>query len=147
MAKSRDLRALVEGFAAQLELAVREHVNREFARRFDDLRTSILKGARRPPLLTGGSARLSARSLRRPGPKAALKPCPVCKVPNKARRFSYLCDKHRSADNLKKFKGAAARTGAEAPAPAAVPAPAAAKASAGTARKAKAPRRAAAAAP
>jgi hypothetical protein len=46
---------------------------------------------------------------------AELKPCPVCGTPNKARRFSYLCENDRTAENLSKFKGAA-RKGAAAPA-------------------------------
>jgi predicted NAD/FAD-dependent oxidoreductase len=34
------------------------------------------------------------------------KPCPVCATPTKARRYSYLCEQHRTAENLAKYKGA-----------------------------------------
>lgn len=103
MARNTDLKALVERFAADIESAVVSRVNAEFGSRFDELRARILEGAASAP---------APRGLRRkPGPragfKAELKPCPVCGTANKARRFSYLCEDHRSGENLKKFKGAA----------------------------------------
>ena len=33
------------------------------------------------------------------------KPCPICKVENTARRYSYLCEAHRTPENLNRYKG------------------------------------------
>ena len=100
MARDPELRALVDRFASQLEEAVTSRVAAEFARRFEELRASVLAGATKAP---------ATRGRRQPGPppgtRAQPKPCPVCGEPNKARRFSYLCEAHRSAESLAKFKG------------------------------------------
>ncbi len=111
MARQLDVKSIVEKFAAEIEAAVAARVNAEFASRFDELRGRILGGASTSAPKAAAS---SAPQKRRPGPragfKAALKPCPVCGTPNKARRFSYLCDEHRTEENKKKFKGGAAVT-------------------------------------
>lgn len=113
MARKTDLGRLVEQFTSDLERAIRSRVNSDFASRFDDLKRSILGGASRAP---AGGVRAKGRPGPRSGYKAELKPCPVCGTPNKARRFSYLCDKHRTDENLRKFKGAAKAGGKAAPA-------------------------------
>jgi hypothetical protein len=112
MAGKSDVRRLVEQFVSDLERAVTDRVNGDFATRFDDLKRSILGGAAREPRPSGRRLRPGPRS----GYKAELKPCPVCGTPNKARRFSYLCDKHRNEENLRKYKGAAKGAPATAPA-------------------------------
>ena len=110
MARNADLRSLIENFVSSLEVVVRERVNNDFAARFDELRERILDGVTSAPRAPGKKTAAKAASKRRgplAGTKAALKPCPVCGTPNKARRYSYLCDEHRTAANQKKFKGAA----------------------------------------
>lgn len=112
--RKSDIRSIVDRFTSELEDAVRQQVNDQFAARFDEFRGSLLGGGRRAPSLTrlvrGGGAG------GRPGREAELKPCPVCGTLSKARRFSYLCPEHRTNENLAKFKGSAARPeGAPAP--------------------------------
>lgn len=128
MPKVKELTKLVEKFAADLEEVVAQRTSAEFASRFDELRRSILGGAAKAPTLR----------LKKPNPRAGipaeLKPCPICGEPNKARRFSYLCENDRTPENLAKFRGATLKRGrgaqpAAAPEAAtkAKPAPAAAK--------------------
>jgi hypothetical protein len=108
------LSQLLKSFSSEIEAAVAARVNEEFAARFDDLRDSVISAVSQGKTVKGrrGRPSLGGLSLRRkPGPKAGtitaeLKPCPVCGEKNKARRYSYLCDKHRSDDNLSKFKSA-----------------------------------------
>lgn len=114
MAKQVDLMSLVKQFATEIEAAVSARVNAEFAARFEDFRSRIIDGAvgvkkSMPSLPAAGVAKKRGPKA---GGKAELKPCPVCGEKNKARRFSYLCEKHRSDENLKKFKGAAKPTAA-----------------------------------
>jgi hypothetical protein len=108
MPKKTDLQSLVAKFAEELEAAVTARVNDEFAARFDDFRSRILGGEKVAPrtvVATGGKAAGKRRGPRA-GSSAPSKPCPVCSEPTKARRYSYLCEKHRSDENLKKFKNA-----------------------------------------
>jgi hypothetical protein len=100
MARETDLKALVNKFAGEIEAAVVARVNAEFAARFDDLRKSIVGGESKRAPRAAAKRSASPRS----GLKAALKPCPICGKPNKARRFSYLCDEHRTNENQAKFK-------------------------------------------
>jgi len=102
MPRAGKLQSMVSSFASELERAVREEATNEFRRRFDELRASILSGAKTAPAL--GGRRAAAGKVARQ--KADLKPCPICGERNKARRFSYLCDKHRTKENRAKFKGA-----------------------------------------
>ena len=103
MAKSSDLQMLVAQFAAQIESLVARRANEAFAAKFDAVKSQLIGG--------GSIAPTKGRVGRPPGSRAsyaaALKPCPVCGTNNKARRFSYLCENHRTAENLAKFKGTA----------------------------------------
>jgi hypothetical protein len=124
------LSRLMKQFSSDIEAAIAARVNDEFAARFDDLRDSVISA-----VAQGGGSKsrrgkqpLGTFALRRkPGPRAGTivaeqKPCPICGEKNKARRFSYLCDAHRSVENLAKFKSArsaavrAARNAAKRPA-------------------------------
>jgi hypothetical protein len=120
MARNNDLTSLVAQFASDIETIVARKAAEAFAERFDAVKAQLLGGA---PVR---AARAAAPALvahvvpaepghRKPGrPKgsksrkaAELKACPVCGKMNKARRFSYLCEDHRNAENLAKFKGTA----------------------------------------
>jgi hypothetical protein len=108
------LALLMKKFSADIESAVSARVNQEFAARFDDLRDSVISAVARGAGAQGRRGRPAGGTFalrRKPGPRAGtivaeLKPCPVCSEKNKARRFSYLCEKHRSTENLAKFKSA-----------------------------------------
>ena len=103
MARSSDLQSLVQEFAAQLEAIVTQRANEAFAAKFDSVKSQLLGGKAAAPT----KGRVGRPRGSRASYAAELKPCPVCGKPNKARRFSYLCEDHRSAENLNKFKGAA----------------------------------------
>ena len=126
MARSTDLKDLVEQFAAALEGVVARRANEAFAAKFDAVKSQILGGGTAAPRAAAPAAapagRVTRKAAGRASYAAALKPCPVCGTPNKARRFSYLCDSHRSPENLSKFKGAAKAGAAKAAAPVAKPA-------------------------
>ena len=108
------LAQLMKKFSVEIEAAVAARVNDEFAARFGDLRDSVISAVAQGAGTKGRRGRPAAGTLslrRKPGPRAGtivaeLKPCPICGEKNKARRFSYLCDKHRSDENLAKFKSA-----------------------------------------
>jgi hypothetical protein len=110
MPRTSDLAALVSSFASQLEAIVTRRANEEFAARFDGLKAQILSGSKTAPVL----------GLRRPGRPvgsksrrpADSKPCPVCGTLTKARRYSYLCEDHRTPENITKFRGSAAKAAA-----------------------------------
>ncbi len=117
------LSLLMKKFSVEIEAAVAARVNDEFAARFGDLRDSVIAAVAQGAGVKGRRGRPAAGTFslrRKPGPRAGtivaeLKPCPVCGEKNKARRFSYLCEKHRSEENRAKFKSnrsatAAART-------------------------------------
>jgi hypothetical protein len=116
MAKTSELQALVEQFATQLEAIVTRRANEAFAAKFDVVKSQILGGT-----AAAAPVKVKGRVGRPPGSRAAYaaaaKPCPICGTPNKGRRFSYLCENHRSAENLAKFKGATRKAGAVAAPP------------------------------
>jgi hypothetical protein len=139
---SNDLKSLVEQFATQLESIVTRRANEAFAAKFDAVKAQLVGGSTPSRTVKVAATAPKGRVGRPAGSRnlgpAAEKPCPVCGKMNKGRRFSYLCEDHRSKENLSKFKGAA-RKGAPAAAPAAkrgpgrprkTPAPAPAAASA-----------------
>ena len=138
MARGNELESLVQQFVSQLQGVISKQVEAEIAGRFDSFRNSIFAGgsvvaARGRPASVPVAAPAGKRRSPLAGREAELKPCPVCGTPNKARRFSYLCEEHRTNENLAKFRGAA-KTGA-------APAPVAAKKTASKAAKApKAPK-------
>ena len=102
-----DLKALVEQFATQLEGIITRRANEAFAAKFDAVKAQMVGGS---ATKSAPAAAPKGRVGRPPGSRAnyaaAEKPCPVCGTMNKGRRFSYLCEDHRSAENLAKFKGA-----------------------------------------
>jgi hypothetical protein len=109
MAQGNDLSGLVQQFVSQIQSHIIEQVEAEIAGKIDAFRASLLGGgsAQARP---GAAVRTDARKFAASKPagfSAELKPCPICHTPNKARRFSYLCEKHRTSDNLAKFKGGA----------------------------------------
>lgn len=107
MARNSDLQQLVQDFAAQLEAIVARRANESFAAKFDSVKAQILGGRVAPAAAAPSAGRVGRPRGSRASYAAELKPCPVCGTPNKARRFSYLCENHRNAENLAKFKGAA----------------------------------------
>lgn len=119
MAKTSDLQALVEQFATQLEAIVTRRANEAFAAKFDVVKSQILGGST-ASASAAAPVKVKGRVGRPPGSRAsyaaAAKPCPVCGTPNKGRRFSYLCESHRTAENLAKFKGASRKAAPAAPA-------------------------------
>jgi hypothetical protein len=127
MARSNDLQSLVQQFVSQLEGVLAKQLESDLASKFDAFRASVLRGGAVAPSAPRSTTVVAAKGTRKRSPlagrEAELKPCPVCGKMTKARRFSYLCEEHRTPENQAKFKGAA-KTGA---APAAKPAAAAAK--------------------
>ena len=97
MARTKDIRDVLSRFTAEIREIVEAQVNEQFASRFDDLKNSILRGARRAPKIGGGGVGS--------GKPAELVPCPVTGEPNKARRFSYLMPDYRTKENLRKYRG------------------------------------------
>jgi len=131
-----DISTVVTAFVSELEQLVESRIKTDFDARFAQFRDGILKGARSAKAaLAQGSSKRGPKA----GFKAELKPCPVCKTPNKARRFSYLCEDHRDKASLAKFKGAAkaASNGKAAKATGKAAAKATGKAAAKGARKAE----------
>lgn len=143
MARGSELQTLVSQFVSQLQQVISRDVQSEISGKFDAFRASVFSGAAptarragpgRPP--KAAVAVVAAKGARRSplaGREAEQKPCPICGKLNKARRFSYLCDDHRTPENREKFKGTA-KTGT-APA-AAAPAPVSAKKTAAAPAKA-----------
>jgi hypothetical protein len=108
---------LAAEFAEKVSEIATRQAHEAFAAKFESVRSQILGGSISAPLLP------AKRKAGRPkGSRASyaaqVKPCPVCGKENKARRYSYLCDEHRTEENLAKFKGGAKALPA-APAPAA----------------------------
>ena len=112
MAKHSDLRQLVETFVSDLEAFAARKAHNALAGRLDALRSTLLTlGTTAPRTRT---ARRLGRRGPRPGYVVQPKPCPVCGKPSKARRYSYLCDDHRTPETIAKFQGRAlakAKTG------------------------------------
>jgi hypothetical protein len=93
MARDVDLQALVTDFTTQLEGVISAQVHVAVVERIDQFKAHLF----------GTPA---------PAPKAptqhrhyASKPCPVCGQANHVRRFSYLCQTHRTPENILRYKG------------------------------------------
>ena len=93
-----DLNSVVNALVAQLQEIIEEQVAAQVSG--GEARG---RGGRKAKAVAGkGGGRRGPKA----GFKAELKPCPICATPNKARRFSYLCEDHRDKESLAKFKGA-----------------------------------------
>ena len=103
-----DLNSVVSALVTELQQMVEAQVAQQLA---GDGRGKAAKGEKKAKAAGAKAAtKASGKTGGKRGPKAGfkaeLKPCPVCGTPNKARRFSYLCESHRDSSSLAKFKGA-----------------------------------------
>ena len=105
MAQGNGLQTLVEHFVSQLQSQITRQIEAELAERIDAFKSQLLGRAAPARAAAAPAIRAPAKRGPRAGYKAEEKPCPVCGTMNKARRFSYLCENHRTDENRAKFKG------------------------------------------
>ena len=118
MAKQTAAKALLEEFSGKLEGLIKQEIKTALAAVVDG-QSQVGKRRGRPPKAAKVAAAAGAPVKAKVGRPAgsvsgasAPKPCPVCGTPNKGRRYSYLCESHRTATNLAKFKGKAGKVAA-----------------------------------
>lgn len=133
---------LVGQFTKDVEVVIREEMTAKFRGEIDGLLAGLGKASiPEKVIVTAAPAAPTVRAEKRTGPPAgsriSMKTCPVegCTNRNKARRYSYLCDTHRTPDNIKLFKGSKADKSRKMIASASVPEPLKAKRGPGRPRK------------
>ena len=105
MAQGNGLQTLVEHFVSQLQSQITRQIEAELAGRIDAFKSQLLGRAAPARVAAAPAIKAPAKRGPRAGYKAEEKPCPICGTLNKARRFSYLCENHRTDENRSKFKG------------------------------------------